>query len=127
MRLFTKLRAEEIQSIAIQAAQPAIVAVPAVAAVPASPGVVAVAAKPAVKAVPAVPETLVITTLHGTSHQFPKADILLSAEVAKRKDPAGPIVGDWFVADYDILGNKPIYKVFDKETFTRYFKASIGG
>ena len=72
-------------------------------------------------------EQVVITTIHRESYQSPKSDLLLSPKVADRKDPEGPIVGDWYVTDYDIMTDKVIRKVYDNETFVQYFKASLGG
>ena len=72
-------------------------------------------------------EQVVITTRHRESYQSPKSELLLSPKVAERKDPEGPIVGDWYVTDYDIQTDKVIRKVYDNETFTQYFKASLGG
>lgn len=72
-------------------------------------------------------ERVVITTIHRESYESPKADLLLSPNVANRKEPEGPIVGDWYVTDYDIMTDKVIRKVYDNDTFTQYFKASLGG
>lgn len=72
-------------------------------------------------------EKVVITTIHRESYESPKSELLLSPRIADRKDPEGPIVGDWYVTDYDILTDKVIRKVFDNDTFLQYFKASIGG
>ena len=72
-------------------------------------------------------ERVVITTRHRESYESPKSELLLSPKVAERKDPEGPIVGDWYVTDYDIQTDKVIRKVYDNETFTQYFKASLGG
>jgi len=72
-------------------------------------------------------ERVVITTIHRESYESPKSELLLSPRVADRKDPEGPIVGDWYVTDYDILTDKVIRKVYDNDTFLQYFKASIGG
>ena len=72
-------------------------------------------------------EQVVITTRHRESYQSPKSELLLSPKVAERKDPEGPIVGDWYVTDYDIQTDKVIRKVYDNDTFSQYFKASLGG
>jgi len=72
-------------------------------------------------------ERVVITTIHRESYESPKSDLLLSPKVAERKGPEGPIVGDWYVTDYDIMTDKVIRKVYDNDTFQQYFKASIGG
>lgn len=72
-------------------------------------------------------ERVVITTIHRESYESPKSELLLSPRIADRKDPEGPIVGDWYVTDYDIMTDKVIRKVYDNDTFTQYFKASIGG
>src|ERR1035437_5414600 len=72
-------------------------------------------------------ERVVITTIHRESYESLKSELLLSPKVAERKDPEGPIVNDWYVTDYDILTDKVIRKVYDNDTFTQYFKASLGG
>lgn len=73
---------------------------------------------------PVVP-VIVITTIHGDSHEFPAADLLLSPLVTERGD--GPRVGDWLVTDYDLNADKRIHKIYDAATFKQYFKASLGG
>jgi hypothetical protein len=72
-------------------------------------------------------EKVVITTVHRESYEIPKADLLLSPLVANRKNPEGPIVGDWLVSDYDIQTDTVIRKIYDNWTFTRHFKASLTG
>jgi hypothetical protein len=72
-------------------------------------------------------EKVVITTAHRESYEIPKADLLLSPLVTDRKNPEGPIVGDWLVSDYNIETDKVIRKIYDNLTFTRHFKASLTG
>jgi hypothetical protein len=83
------------------------------------------------KADEAKTEMIIITTIHGDSHELPKSDLLLAPAITERKDGngnlTGPQIGDWFVQDYDIETDKPIAKVYDAKTFQRYFKASIIG
>ena len=121
MRLFTKLRAEEIKTIDYPAAPPVDPTiesdVPAKADAPAD--------------APVESDVVVITTLHGDSHEMLKSDLLVSEAVDAREDKdgkkTGPQPGDWFVQDYDIETDKRINKVYDAATFTRYFKPSLGG
>ena len=72
-------------------------------------------------------EMIVITTITGDGHELPKADLLFSPLVAAREDDVKIRNGDWYVRDFDILTDKPISKIYDAATFSRYFKASIGG
>ena len=128
MRVFTKLRAEEIDTISYPLPPPPEKPAPAEKTLlaPKTDEKPALIVKAPAATDPVV-DKIVITTTHRESYEFPKADLLLSPKVAERKDPAGPIVGDWYVTDYDIQTDKVIRKVYDAATFNQYFKASLSG
>lgn len=163
MRVFTKLRAEQIKSIEYVAT----------VAEPAQP-------KPADDStemeidepVEANQDRVIITTIHGDRHELLKEHLLFSPVVAERKNirdnrpalvpdhvpelqykpgdgTAYPIVqtgnvpqydataapddhfrhvpGDFLVIDFDIQTDKPIFKIYDTYTVSKYFRASLNG
>ena len=130
MRVFTKLRAEEINTISYPLPPPAekpVTADKTLLAPKTDEKPLLVAKTGAATDKPADEPKIVITTTHRESYEFPKSELLLSPKVAERKDPAGPIVGDWYVTDYDIQTDKVVRKVYDAATFNQYFKASLSG
>jgi hypothetical protein len=128
MRLFTKLRAEQIATVAYPLPVVSSDNNPPLSTEP-KPTQWPSGDKPKV-AVP-VPDwpnlpKVVITTIHNEKLEILVADLLLSPKVSERKDLLA-IAGDWYVTDYDIQTDKVICKVYDNETFVQYFKASLGG